>query len=122
VPFDLVVLGVKAYDTRWVCELMAPVLADDGLVVGVQNGMTVDDVAAIVGVERTLGCVIGIAGNLFDPGVVNRQVGRDGTWFALGALKHGGEPGAARIEAVAEVLRHAGRVEVSDDIRSAKWM
>jgi 2-dehydropantoate 2-reductase len=117
--FDLVLLGVKAYDTRWTCELVKPVVADDGLVVGVQNGMTIDDVAAIVGVDRTLGAVIGIAGNMFEPGVVNRQVGRSGTWFCVGALDPATQPRAGE---VAAVLRHAGQVEVTDDIRSAKWM
>jgi 2-dehydropantoate 2-reductase len=117
--FDVVLLGVKAYDTRWTCELIKPVVADDGLVVGVQNGMTVDDVADIVGVERTLGAVIGIAGNMFEPGVVTRQVGRAGTWFAVGGLTDATQ---ARAGEVAEILRHAGQVEVSADIRSSKWM
>jgi 2-dehydropantoate 2-reductase len=117
--FDLVLLGVKAYDTRWTCELIKPVVAGDGLVVGVQNGMTVDDVASIVGSERTLGCVIGIAGNMFEPGVVHRQVARSGTWFCVGALDAATQPRAGD---VAAVLRHAGIAEVTDDIRSAKWM
>lgn len=118
-PFDLVILGVKAYDTRWTSELIRPLLKPDGAAVGIQNGMTVDDMTAVFGPERTLGAVIGIAGNLFTPGVVERQVGRSGTWFALGAP----DPAAAgRVDAMADVLRHAGRVDVTDDILSAKWM
>ncbi|MEZ5091707.1 ketopantoate reductase family protein [Nocardioides sp.] len=54
-PFDLVFVLVKAYDTRWAVELVKPVLADDGLVVGLQNGMTIDDMADIVGPSRTIG-------------------------------------------------------------------
>ena len=38
--FDVVLLLVKAYDTRWATHLIAPHLADDGLLAGVQNGMT----------------------------------------------------------------------------------
>ena len=38
--FDLVLVLVKAYDTRWACELIKPLVAAGGLVVGVQNGMT----------------------------------------------------------------------------------
>ncbi len=118
-PFDVVFLGVKAYDTRWACELIKPLLADDGLVVGLQNGMTIDDVAEIVGPERTVGAVIEIAGNMFEPGIVNRQTGRDGTWFAVGAYD---ETARDRVEEVATLMRHAGTCEVRDDIRSAKWM
>lgn len=118
-PFDVVFLVVKAYDTKWACELIKPVLAPDGLVVGLQNGMTHEDIATIVGRERTIGAVIEIASNMFVPGTTNRQNDHDTSWFALGAL----DPNTQhRVEAVAEMLRNSGTVEVTDDIRSAKWM
>jgi 2-dehydropantoate 2-reductase len=118
-PFDVVFLGVKAYDTRWACELIKPLVAETGLVVGLQNGMTIDAVAPIVGPERTVGAVIEIAGNMFEPGIVNRQTGRAGSWFGVGPFDGAT---SARAEEVADLLRHAGTVEVTDDIRSAKWM
>ena len=117
--FDVVLVVVKAYDTRWTCELIKQVLAPDSLVVGVQNGMTLDDMAAVVGPERTLGAVIEIAANMFEPGVVERQTGRSGTWFNLGAFD---DSTRGREEEAAAVLRHAGAVDVTEDIRSAKWM
>lgn len=118
-PFDLVFLVVKAYDTRWACELIRPLLADDGLIVGLQNGMTVDDIADVVGARRTMGAVIEIAANMFRPGMVERQNRRQETWFAVGAI----DPDVAgRAHEVVDVLQAAGRAEVSDDIRSSKWM
>lgn len=118
-PFDVVFLVVKAYDTKWATELIKPVLAKDGLMVGLQNGMTHEDIAAIIGRERTIGAVIEIASNMWVPGITNRQNDHDESWFALGALDPKTQP---RVEAVAKLLRHSGRVEVMDDIRSAKWM
>ncbi len=118
-PFDLLFLVVKAYDTRWAAELIRPVLAPDGFVIGLQNGMTHRDLAQIVGPERTLGAVIEIASNMWEPGVTNRQNDIDTSWFALGAV----DPAQHhRVAAVADLLRHAGHVEVTDDIHSAKWM
>jgi 2-dehydropantoate 2-reductase len=117
--FDLVFLVVKAYDTRWACELIRPVLAPDGFVVGLQNGMTHEDIASIVGRERTIGAVIEIASNMWTPGVTTRQNDHDESWFALGALDPAKQ---SEVEDVAVILRHSGRVEVTDDIRSAKWM
>lgn len=118
-PFDLVFLVVKAYDTKWACELIKPVLAPDGLVIGLQNGMTHEDIADIVGRERTIAAVIEIASNMFVPGITTRQNDHDTSWFALGAL----DPATQhRVEAVAQLLRNSGTVEVTDDIRSAKWM
>jgi 2-dehydropantoate 2-reductase len=40
--FDIVFIVVKAYDTKWTCELIEPYLKPDGLAVGLQNGMTID--------------------------------------------------------------------------------
>ena len=59
---DLVFLVVKAYDAKWVTQMIAPVLAEDGFVVGLQNGMTHLDIAAkaempeITLFVRQLGC------------------------------------------------------------------
>ena len=117
--FDLVLIVVKAYDTRWACELIKPLLDSKGLAVGIQNGMTMDDMASIFGRERTLGAVIEIASNMFEPGVVNRQTPRAATWFGLGAFD---ETTAGREREAADVLCHAGKVDISADIRSAKWM
>ncbi|MEK9966830.1 MAG: 2-dehydropantoate 2-reductase N-terminal domain-containing protein [Rhodospirillaceae bacterium] len=119
-PLDVVLMLFKAYDSRWAAELIKPHLADDGVLIGVQNGMTAETIADVVGVERTLGCVIEVASEVYDPGhVVRNSPPDEGSWFALGAL----DPSAARhIEPVAEIMGHAGTVEISDDILSAKWM
>lgn len=118
-PFDVVFLVVKAYDTKWACQLIEPCLAPDGVIVGLQNGMTHEDIAAVVGRERTIGAVIEIASNMFVPGVTNRQNDHDTSWFALGALDPKTQE---RVEDVADLLRNSGTVEVMEDIRSAKWM
>ena len=117
--FDVVFVVVNAYDTRWACELIKPYLAEDGVAIGLQNGMTVDVMADVLGARRTLGSVIEIAAAMFDPAVVERHTPVSGTWFALGGL----DPVAQdRAEEVDAVLRNAGAVSVVDDIRSAKWM
>ncbi len=117
--FDLVFTSVKTYDTRWVCELMKPVMRDDSVMVGLQNGMTIDAVAEILGEERSIGAVLGIAANMFEPGIVVRQVPPSRTWLTVGTMD-----GARteRLEHVAAALGHAGTTEVSDDIRASKWM
>ncbi len=117
--FDIVFVLVKAYDTRWAVELIKPLVAADGLVVGLQNGMSIDDIASIVGPHRTIGAVIEMASNMWEPGIVNRQTPPAEAWFAVGGYD---ATSAARAVEVQEVLRHAGTVEVSADIRSSKWM
>lgn len=117
--FDIVFVSVKTYDTRWVCELIRPVIDDRSVVVGLQNGMTIDTVADVLGAHRSIGAVLGIAANMFHPGVVVRQVAPAGTWFTVGTMD-----GARteRLEQVAEVLAPAAVTEISDHIRASKWM
>ncbi len=118
-PFDVVLMLMKAYDTRWAAQLIEPVLAADGLLVGVQNGFTADEIAAVVGPERALGCVIECSAMMEKPGVVERHTPPESSWFAVGSLS---EATAGREAEVAALLAHAGRTEVVADIRSAKWM
>ncbi len=118
-PFDVVLMLMKAYDSRWAAQLIEPYLADDGLLVGVQNGMTVDTIADVVGAHRTVGCVIEISSTMENPGVVRRHSGPDRSWFAVGSLS---EATSGREEEIAGLLRHSGTVAVVDSIRATKWM
>lgn len=118
-PFDVVLLLVKAYDTRWASHLITPWLKDDGFLVGVQNGMTTDTIANVVGPQRTLGCVIEISSMMFDPGIVLRHSPPPRSWFAVGSI----DPATrGREEEIAALLRHSGTVEIVNDIRATKWM
>lgn len=117
--FDIVFLVMKAYDAKWASLLIEPYLAEDGVVVGLQNGMSIDDIAAAVGAHRTIGAVIEMASNMFEPGVVTRQNAPENSWFAVGAIDPAIQSRAVDVQ---QVLRHAGAVEVSEDIRSSKWM
>jgi 2-dehydropantoate 2-reductase len=119
-PFDLVYIVTKAYDARWHSRLIESVLAPEGLAVGLQNGMTLDDMADVLGAERTFAAAIEIAGNCFDPGIVERQTPPQGTWFAVGPYDE--RTPFDRVEELAVPLRSAGAVEVTEDVRSAKWM
>ncbi len=119
VPFDVVLVLVKAYDTRWACELIAPYVVPDGVVVGVQNGMTGDVIVEVVGEQRALAAVIEVTAAMYEPGLVERHSDRDRSWFAVGAP----HPSAAHhVARAAAILRHAGVVEEVDDITSPKWM
>ncbi len=117
--FDVVLLLMKAYDTRWACQLIEPYLKPHGLLAGVQNGMTTDVIAEVVGPQRTMGCVIEISSTMFDPGVVTRDSPPSRSWFAVGGI----HPSTAGREAeVGDLLKHSGAVEYAADIRASKWM
>ena len=118
-PFDLVFTAVKAYDTRWIAELMRPLLSQNSAFVGLQNGMTIDESSEILGSARSIGAVLGIAANMPEPGVINRECDSSQTWIAVGEVS--GEE-TDRLHVVKHVLESAAHVEITGDIRSAKWM
>ena len=117
--FDVVFLMVKAYDTKWAAQLIEPYLEEDGLMVGIQNGMTAGDIADIVRPDRTIGCVVELSSEIFTPGLVQRNTPPAKTWFGLGAL----EPSMAeRVPEIEALLGNVGKVSISSDIIAAKWM
>ncbi|MDF2575982.1 MAG: 2-dehydropantoate 2-reductase [Agromyces sp.] len=87
--FDVVLMLMKAYDSRWAAQLIEPYLAPDGLMAGVQNGMTAGIVEEVVGPHRTMGSVIECSATMEEPGVVHRHTGVSRSWYAVGALPGG---------------------------------
>ena len=117
--FGLVLVMPKAYDTRWMAQLMEPHLAEDGLMIGIQNAMTAGIIEDVAGPERTLGCVVELSSEIFTPGLVQRNTPPAKTWFGIGAL----DPEMAeRIGEVRNILSHVGQVSVTGEILPAKWM
>lgn len=117
--FDAVFVMVKAYDTKWSAELIEPYLKDDGLMVGIQNAMTVDDILSVVGPSRTVGCVVELSSEIFTPGLVQRNTPPAKTWFGIGALD---KDMVDRLPELEEILSHVGNVSINQNILSAKWM
>lgn len=116
--FGLVLLAVKTYDSRWMVEFIKPYLKGDGVLVGLQNSMNEESHASIVGRERVVGCVIELSGEIFTPGVVQRNTSRSGTWFAVGELDGSVTP---RVKEIQSILSHAAKVDVTANIYGAKW-
>jgi 2-dehydropantoate 2-reductase len=118
-PFDAVLLAMKAYDTRWACELIKPHLKPDGMLIGMQNGMAAEQIVDVVGAGRTIGCVVELSSEMFTPGVVRRNTPPAKTWIGLGSLGGGTE---ARLAEMQALLSSVGKVEVKPNIMAAKWM
>tara|TARA_B100000900_G_scaffold414970_1_gene443258 strand:+ start:138 stop:1166 length:1029 start_codon:yes stop_codon:yes gene_type:complete len=117
--FDYVFLFVKAYDTQWVTRLIEPYLASNGILVGVQNAMTAERISNIIGVERTIACVVECSSELFIPGIIQRDTPNEKTWFGIGAENNSTQKRLVEIE---EILSLVGNVDIIEEIISAKWM
>jgi 2-dehydropantoate 2-reductase len=113
-----VFLAAKSNDHRWMTEFIKPYLKDDGVLVGLQNGMNDDSIASIVGRGRTVGCVVELQAELFTPGQIQRNTTHQGTWFAVGELDGLSTP---RVREIASIMSNVGRCDVTNNIYGAKW-
>jgi 2-dehydropantoate 2-reductase len=116
--FDIVFLTAKSYDSCWMVELIKPYLKQTGVVVSLQNSLNDEWIAPIIGYQRDIPSVIELSAELFNPGQVMRNTDHSGTWFSLGEFHGRMTP---RLEEIAQILRAAGKVEITSNIWGAKW-
>ncbi len=69
-PLGAVVLACKAMATEPACRQIAPLLAADGYVVSLQNGLNEPVIAAVVGAERTVAAFVNFSSDYLKPGVI----------------------------------------------------
>lgn len=117
--FDIVLLTAKSYDSRWMAEFIRPYLhPEGGYLVSLQNSLNDEWIAPIIGHTRDVGCAIELSGEIFEPGIVKRNTTHQGTWFGPGELHGRITP---RVQEVAEILGHVGKVGITTNIWGAKW-
>jgi 2-dehydropantoate 2-reductase len=99
---------VKSYDTGPVADAVAPLLADDGIALSLQNGLgNVERLEAAFGPERTLGARVIFGATIVAPGHARVTVFADPT--AIGALVPGRHPHRdAAARRWAEIIDRAG--------------
>jgi 2-dehydropantoate 2-reductase len=115
--FDAVFLAMKSYDTEWAAQLAAQYVKPDGVVVDFQNGINDERVAAVVGRERTLGCVIAISAGMYEAGhAIRTDTGQAG--FYLGELDGRDTP---RVRALAGVLSDVAPSKVTTNLWGQRW-
>ncbi len=74
-PFDLILLTVKAYDTASMAERIKHLLAPDGLVVAMQNGVgNLDVLVERFGPARVIGGRVMLGAELREPGTAHGTV------------------------------------------------
>lgn len=71
-PLGTVLLCVKAHHTEAASRRIATLLARDGFVVSVQNGLNEETIARHVGQRRTMGCFVNFGADVVAPGSVMR--------------------------------------------------
>lgn len=116
-PVDVACIALKSYDTAWATELILPYLAENGVIVSLQNSFNEPEIARIAGARRTFGVAINsLACDLTGPGTVQRKspVGH----LDIGAMD--AEESTQR-DALAGLFAGVEKVHAVDDLAAAKW-
>ncbi|MGR3640305.1 ketopantoate reductase family protein [Alterinioella nitratireducens] len=117
-PFDMVIVAVKSYDTRWAVELMRMYAARSAALVSLQNSFNEPEIASIVGTENTFGCAIqSLACDLVAPGLVCRM-SATGT-VGVGAMS--GDTSDPRLADLVDCLSEVEVTHVVRDLPGIKW-
>ncbi|MBL8306547.1 MAG: 2-dehydropantoate 2-reductase [Rubrivivax sp.] len=115
---DLVLFGVKLWDTQAAARQLAPVLGPDTAVISFQNGVVKDDLLRdVLGTEHVAGGVAYIAASIGEPGVIVHN----GNMAKLVFGEHDGRA-SARLTGFAEACAAAGIThELTPRIHLALW-
>jgi 2-dehydropantoate 2-reductase len=114
-PYDYVLLATQPTDVETAARSTAGLLAPDGRMVCLQNGLCELRVAEIAGRERTLGAVVSWGASALEPGVYERT---SSGGFSLGTLTGPLEPA---VERLAAILRAVGPVKTTENLLGARW-
>ena len=116
--YDLVILGVKAWQVPDVAPSLEPLLGEGSAVLPLQNGVeAADQLAETLGRSHVLGGLCRIFSHQVGPAHI-RHVGAE-PWVGLGELDN---RASDRVEAARRALEDAGvAAEIPDDIRAAVW-
>jgi 2-dehydropantoate 2-reductase len=115
-PLKRVMLAVKSQHTAAAAREIAPLLADDGSLLSLQNGLNGDAIAGVVGKQRVVLALVDFASDYIEPGVIH--YGGRGSVYV-------GEPYgplSARVNEYVALLKNFDeRIEATDNVLGLLW-
>jgi 2-dehydropantoate 2-reductase len=113
--FDYILLATQPPQVEAAAEAAAPCLSDQGRMVVFQNGLCEERIAQLVDAKRIIGAVVAWGASMIGPGQYERT---SAGGFTLGRLE--GPPDQAT-QTLALLLESIGPVDLTDNLRGARW-
>lgn len=116
--YDIIFLLTKQQHNRDVVTFLKPFLADDGVIVTMQNGIPEMLVGEIVGNERVIGCTVAWGATMKSGGECELTSAPDSLTFSIGTLtpqRH------KYFDEVKRLLEMMGRVDIDDNFIGTRW-
>ncbi len=116
--YDIILLMTKQLYNREVVTVLKDFLADDGVIVTLQNGLPEPGIAEIVGENRTMGCTVEWGATLSAPGECTLTSDPDSLSFHMGKMKGISD---AQFEKVKKLLELMCPVHEEENLIGARW-
>ena len=113
--YDFILLATPPNGVEAAARDTAHLLAPQGAMVVLQNGLCEELVARVVGEDKVLGAIVAWGASSPETGVYERT---SSGGFAIGALSGQQDP---RLSRLAEVLRAVSQVAFTGNLRGARW-
>ena len=116
--YDIIFLMTKQQQNAEVVTFLKDYLADEGVIVTLQNGIPELEIGAIVGEQRVLGCTVAWGATLQSPGVCELTSSPDSLTFSLGSLASTPHPLMSEVKRLLELM---GPVEIDTNFIGSRW-
>lgn len=116
--YDIIFLMTKQLDNASVVNMLKEFLAEDGVIVTLQNGIPELQIGEIVGDDKVLGCTVAWGATMKGPGVCELTSAPDSLTFSLGSLT--GKMNH-HWQDVKNLLEMMGPVELDTNFIGTRW-
>ena len=116
--YDVILLLTKQLHNVEVVTMLRDHLAEDGVLVTLQNGLPEPGIAAIIGENRTMGCVVEWGANLSAPGECTLTSEPDSLSFHMGRMSGISD---RQYAAVKTLLENMCPVHEEPNLLGARW-
>ena len=116
--YDVILLLTKQLHNTEVVTMLRDHLAEDGVLVTLQNGLPEPGIAAIIGENRTMGCVVEWGANLSAPGECTLTSEPDSLSFHMGRMSGISDRQYAAVKALLEKMCP---VHEEPNLLDARW-
>ncbi len=117
-PYGVIFLMTKQLHNTEVVTSLKPLLAKDGVIVTLQNGIPEPGIAEIVGANRTMGCAVEWGATLSAPGECTLTSHPDSLSFHMGKMEGITDEQVARVTALLEKMCP---VYFEDNLLGTRW-
>lgn len=116
--YDVILLMTKQLHNPEVVTMLKDYLADDGVIVTLQNGLPEPGIAEIIGAHRTMGCTVEWGATLSSPGVCTMTSAPDSLSFHMGRMEGISDDQYHRVK---ELLELMCPVHEEPNLLGARW-